>query len=142
MSLDQFLDLRKGWYNNHRPCAVALRVDCRKERKEKDKSKRDVDVDVCSSTFRVIYYAMSIGVFNTLSTWRGSGWSRSRLCSLLGTDWSTDVESERLGAGKAKLLKEMDLRGRCCVGVSIEVRGSFDAGPPRNSNTGGDAPSP
>ena len=70
MSLDQFLDLRKGWYNNHRPCAVALRVDCRKERKEKDKSKRDVDVDldVCSSTFRVIYYAMSIGVFNTLST--------------------------------------------------------------------------
>ncbi len=38
----------------------------------------------------------------------------------LSTNWSTDVASERLGAGETELLEEGDLGGGCCVGVAVE----------------------
>ncbi len=38
---------------------------------------------------------------------------------LLSTNWSTDVASERLGAGKTELLEEGDLGGGCYVGVVL-----------------------
>ncbi len=47
--------------------------------------------------------------------------ANQRTKAVLGCRISTDVESERLGAGEAQLLKEMDLGGGCCVGVAIEV---------------------
>ena len=43
------------------------------------------------------------------------------LWGLLSTNGSTDVASERFGAGETKLLEEGDLslRGECCVGVAV-----------------------